>query len=374
MTERHRRQNVSKKETYQRKNLTFEGRKRIIFIHDLLKTGNIYSRSQICSLMKDAMNGLDIDTAERTISRDIQFMRNEFHAPLPARCTRKGIYYEEDRREEYELPLELLREDEYAETFVACSLMARQLDINDPFNQLVLDILKSKHDSFSERFKQILSNITEKNSRIIPLHSVDINVLRTAISALTEEKKLEFDYRKANGEISHCIVSPYKFILEQEELYIRAFCDKKECKNSDDKDISSNSGIRTYALSRISECNIIDEPRTLEKAKDTSCGAWGAYRDDKGKIVQGPCLIQFSETASPYIKETWGGPEDPTSVHGEYFPSPEGGCILKLNCPPSEDIVGLILKWGKNAKALKPKILVDKVKEHIKALAESYEI
>ena len=41
-----------------------------------------------------------------------------------------------------------------------------------------------------------------------------------------------------------------KFILEQEELYIRAFCDKKECKNSDDKEIMNIFTLKIVATDR----------------------------------------------------------------------------------------------------------------------------
>lgn len=71
----------------------------------------------------------------------------------------------------------------------------------------------------------------------------DLELLRAAV---LRSRKLEVEYRKVNGEISHRRLQPYGLIVKQGEWYLAAFCE-------------GAMGVRTFKCERFDSVQLLEE-------------------------------------------------------------------------------------------------------------------
>lgn len=77
-----------------KKNNTNLRLERIILIHKEIKKGKLPCTNKLRDICRKALDSEKLSTA--TISRDIDFLRGRFHAPIEYDSSKKGYYYSED--------------------------------------------------------------------------------------------------------------------------------------------------------------------------------------------------------------------------------------------------------------------------------------
>jgi predicted DNA-binding transcriptional regulator YafY len=125
--------------------------------------------------------------------------------------------------------------------------------------------------------------------------------------------------------------------------------------------------MRTFALSRMREVEVLPEPFTRPKefdANDYLKGSFGIFKGgDDFEVV-----IQFDRWAADLVRERrWHWSQ-------ELIDLPKGGGIrLRMRLNNLTEVERWVLSWGTHATVIRPKKLATRLRDITKELAERYE-
>ena len=240
----------------------------------------------------------------------------------------------------FTLPKGLFTKEEYQKTLESLFVMNEQLHDETLYN--VIEKLK-RREKTEERSAELSGNILVDGGTWGDERK--FSDLLSVISHATEEKEaLYIEYVDRGGECTHRTVLPHLLVLKQNIWYIYAYCKLRE-------------EFRLFKLGRIRSVMKTGElfERLPFKREDIPLSFWKTESVDAKFQVSPECL--------PFVEE-WLGVSNVYERDGAYFAE----AIL----PDDESLIGKILSAGAGFKVLSPEPLVQKVKEEIKKLSESY--
>ena len=209
---------------------------RLSKIHAKIKSGRYPNTKQLAKIL---------DVSVPTISRDIEFLRDRFEAPICYDATQRGYFYEE----EFEMPLNMISSKDVLFLSLVKQLMT-QYEGSPVYNEIssIIDFLTdSKGVGKSEFLKRVAAP---------PLPKVVVNedVWNIVIESLKENTIIKFDYNgRWNTSTTHRMLRPYQILL-QDGLYFVFGYDE----NAD----GGKGGERLFNLSRMK--NLENTKRTFE--------------------------------------------------------------------------------------------------------------
>jgi len=285
----------------------------------------------------------------RTIKRDIEFLLDQWGAPIKYDRSKHGYYYTEPN---YKLPaIDISESDLFA---IAIAEKTLQQYKNTP----LFDRLKTVFD-------KILLSLPEKVT-IDPLwvegrvtHFPDavtvINpeIWETIFKGLKELKTINISYQTPSHEESmNRLIDPYHCVSYQGNWYLVGHCHYKET-------------ILTFAFSRIKYAELqstlfaIPEDFNFE---DWSDGHFGIHWGDKQYTVK----IQFAPETAPFIKERqW-------HISQKITKKKDGSIILSMKISNLSSVRWWVLSWGASAKIISPKHLVERIKGELQSSLKQY--
>ena len=198
---------------------------RLSKIHAKIKSGCYPNTKQLA---------FDNEVSVPTISRDIEFLRDRFGAPICYDAAQRGYYYEED----FEMPLNMISSKDVLFLSLVKQLMT-QYEGSPIYNEIssIIDFLT---DSQGVGKSDFLKRVAAP-----PLPKVIVNedAWNIVIECLKENTIIKFDYNgRWNTSTTHRMLRPYQILL-QDGLYFVFGYDE----NAD----NGKGGERLFNLSRM---------------------------------------------------------------------------------------------------------------------------
>ncbi len=210
---------------------------RYLWFHSRLKSGR-YPK------LFDLSEKFEI--SQRQASREIEFMRLFFDAPIEYSSEETGYFYSDDK---FELPGIWASEEE-----IVTLIIAKRLAQTIPHKRR-----KKRFDTFIKKFLSDtgidISTLEKKISiKNIRFYKVDPAVFEIVVLGLSTDMKVKIHYSSPYKDAPGMrIVSPLHLLLYMGNWHLFAYCDEKK-------------EIRDFVLSRISDSEITDI-RIPEKLK-----------------------------------------------------------------------------------------------------------
>jgi predicted DNA-binding transcriptional regulator YafY len=291
------------------------------------------------------------EISQKTAQRDIEFMRDRIGAPLEYSHIDRGYYYTDKG---YELPPIWLNESELVAFILAKRLAAAIPDRNlkDSLSTFINKFSSRVSDKVGFNLDDIQDKISLKN---IEYYTVDENLFRKVVNALFSKKSLEIQYYSPHkDERTKRKIFPLHLLDYMGNWHLVSFCTLK-------------NGLRNFALSRIEECDYIDEkiplPTDLPLIKAYIRKTFGIFHGGQSREVS----LKFSPKASRTVKEQiWHKKQKIKELK-------DGSVILNIPVADFTEIKREILKYGAEVEALKPLILKKEIIEEIKKMREIYQ-
>ncbi len=293
----------------------------------------------------------EFETSQKTAQRDIEFMRDRIGAPLEYSHADRGYYYTDKG---YELPPIWLNESELVAFILAKRLATAIPDRNlkDSLNKFINKLSSRLSDKVGFNLDDIQDKISLKN---IEYYTVDEGLFRKVVNALFTKKSLAIQYYSPHkDERTNRKIIPLHLLDYMGNWHLISFCTLKK-------------GLRNFALSRIEECNYIDEkislPTGLPPIKTYIRKTFGIFHGGQNHDVS----LKFSPKASRTVKEQiWHKKQKIKELK-------DGSIILNVPVAYFTEIKREILKYGAEVEVLKPLRLKKEIIEEIRKMKKIYQ-
>ena len=313
---------------------------RMMRIHSELKNGSYPN----CSSMAREM-----EVSTKTISRDIDFMRDRMLLPIEYDPSLHGYYY---TRTVESMPTIDISEGE----LLALSIARKSLDRykGTPFEKPLQNALNKISANLPKTIKANLSELSETISfKLSSLANFDEQTLQTITKAVLDRKTVEFQYKKSgNADNELRVVDPYHLTNFHGKWYLLGHDHKRQA-------------IRTFLLGRASNPRILSTSFKLPENFSVDDFLWNGFgiwtRKGSHKVE-----IAISGPATEYISEnTWHPTQDIKRL-------PDGSLRLCFRLNSLDEIANWMLNWGTNAKAIEPAELAELVRQKAQSIVDLY--
>ena len=176
------------------------------------------------------------------------------------------------------------------------------------------------------------------------------DILSVLNDGIEKNLMVDMEYVDVKGQSSKRTLEPHVLILKQGEWYVYGYCHLKE-------------DFRVFKLSRLKYVTL--SAKTFERREYSldflKNSSW------QNNLKSEHILLSVSEEARAGIEE-WLGMDASGEKKDE-----NGNTFFEADMPITEWLVGKIMSFGRGVKVLKPKSLVEKIREEAKAVCRSYE-
>ncbi len=313
---------------------------RMLLIHKALQRGGFPNCSRLAE---------ELEVSTKTISRDIDFMRDRMLMPIEYEPSEHGYCY---TREVESLPTIDISEGE----LLALSVAQKALDhykgtpFEKPLANAFNKLSASLPDTITANLTELSDTISFKHGR---LSKLDEETLKIAIKGALEKRVLKFHYKKpGDGALEERVANPYHVTNYLGKWYLLAW------------DHARNA-MRTFLLARASRLELGKETFQIppEFSVDdylwTSFGIWSSTGNHKVAIRIQPSLAE-------YISENVWHPSQKIESNDD------GSVIVHFKLGGLEEVAQWILSWGNQAEALEPNALRALVKKQAQSVVDLY--
>ena len=316
---------------------------RMILIDEQLRKNRYPNRAKLADLL---------EVNQKTIQRDVDFLRDRMKAPIQYDRRRKGFYYTDQT---WFFPaVQLKAQDLFS------MLIARQA-IEQYRGTPLANELQSIYDRIVGPLTQKISvtsnNVSPAVSFSAPATlSVKEDVWNAIIQALRTNKTVRIRHRSIGKEnYEEKTICPYHLVCLQGEWYVLA-------------GTLASEEVRQYALGRIAKAIVSRIPATVPEgfdATDLLNHTFGRFVSKKDlKTIE----VRIDKKMGPlFADRRWHAMQKiETLPSGDYvisFPVSASGPW------PYFHVINWILSWGRYAKVLNPPELADMVRVEIREMA-----
>tara|TARA_B000000557_G_scaffold256541_1_gene248845 strand:- start:4 stop:945 length:942 start_codon:yes stop_codon:yes gene_type:complete len=313
----------------------------MLFIHKALQKGGYPNCSKLAR---------ELEVSSKTISRDIDFMRDRMLLPIEYEPSEHGYEY---TREVESFPTIDISEGE----LLALSIARKALDhykgtpFEKPLSNAFNKLAASLPDTITANLEQLSETISFKHGQ----HSqLDEETLQLAIKSALEKRLLSFDYKKAgeNG-VEKRLVEPFHVTNYLGKWYLIARDRRRKA-------------MRTFLLARAANLEIqkdtfqIPDDFSVDDYLWSSFGIWSKSGDHE-------VAIEIKPKLADYVSENvWHSTQ---SIE----PMDDGSIRVRFRLGNLEEICQWILGWGDQAKALEPPELRELLKARAQAICMLYD-
>jgi predicted DNA-binding transcriptional regulator YafY len=304
---------------------------RMLRIHQAFQSGGFPNASTLAR---------EIEVATKTIHRDIQFMRDRLGLPIEFDSNKNGYHYTE---EVSAFPTLQITEGELFALVVAEKALQQYRGTS--FEKPLLSAIKKMEQALPDTISLNLADIGQTISfrtRAEPI--LDLKIFDALAKAVAGRKQLELHYRKpGQTKTEPRLVDPYHLANINGEWFLFAYDHARK-------------DIRTFVPARIQ--SVKPTGKTFERSQRFSLekrlrDSFGVHSGEGEYEV----IIRFNARAADYVREKkWHQSQQLRELKG-------GGVELKLKLSSLAEIARWVLSWGGDAKVLKPRELVESVKQ-----------
>jgi len=300
-------------------------------IHHALQSGNYPNATTLAA---------ELEVSEKSIQRDLDFMRDRIQLPIEYDGSRFGYYY---TQEVGSFPTVQISEGELFALLVAEK--ALQQYRGTTFERPLISAFKKIADSLPDTVSLNLAEWEQTISfrtRAEPI--LNLQIFDSLAKATSGQQQLEITYRKPGQEKPETrVVDPYHLANVNGEWFLFAFDHLR-------------TDIRTFVPARIRQARLTGKKfKRPEKfsVEQTLRGSFGVH-SGKGRH---DVVIHFDPTVADYIREKRWHPSQ------KLRPLPRGGVALHMQISSLAEVERWILSWSGHAVPVAPAELVGSVKQ-----------
>jgi predicted DNA-binding transcriptional regulator YafY len=310
---------------------------------------NILNQRRTPISRQDLMERLGCSQA--TLYRLVAELRDFLGAPIEQDPDNRGFFYDRSYEQPFELPGIWISPGE-----LQALLTARQV-----LSNVQPGLLEGELSSLQGRITSLLQqrgveaeggesriHIQNVAGRAVPAH-----MFQDVLGALVGRKRLEIRYHgRRRDQESERVVSPQRLTQYRNSWYLDAWCHQAE-------------GLRSFALERIREQNLLDE-----EARNVPAAELSAHFDQSYGIFSGPAEhtaeLRFSPEMARWVSEEIWHPDQ----RGEL--EPDGSWLLKVPFSSARELTMDILRYGSEVEVLGPDFLREAVAAEARRTADRY--
>jgi len=269
----------------------------------------------------------------KTIRRDLEMLRDIYHAPVHFNREQQGWEYTE---ETYHLPAVIITEGELVALFLASQTlqMAQGTSHADDLQRAIQKLSEFLPDKVSLHW-QALDQMQSFRQTVTTLH--DIDIFRELADAVLHSRQLCIRYWTASRDAeTERIVDPYHLACVDGSWYLLAYCHKRQA-------------VRMFSPGRIRGLKQTGE--TFTRPADFQIGD---FFDGTFKVVSESTRplqkvrLKFAPAAAKYIREKiWH-----VTQHLESLA--DGSVILEMSLRSLIEVRRWVLSWGSECEVLHP--------------------
>lgn len=310
-------------------------------IFSALKAGGAHGRSSLAA---------EIEVTEKTIQRDIDFMRERLNMPIVYNRAKQSYEFAEPIEN---FPMIELSESELVAVFVAQKALAQyrgtpfEHSLRAAFEKLTANL----HGKISLSWDELDSRLSFRNFEASPL---DLQIFQAVSTAVRNGVLLEFDYKKSESTVyQRRIIEPYHLGCVQNRWYCFG------------EDTAKRGEVRVFVLARMQNAKATDckfkatRNFSIEKYLQNSFGVFnskGAYK----------IRLWFDAFAAQYVRERAWHPSQ--KIHE----LANGELELTLQLSDFVEIEQWVLSWGVHSRVLSPKVFINRLRQIIQTQQQFY--
>jgi predicted DNA-binding transcriptional regulator YafY len=293
----------------------------------------------------------ELEVHQRTIHRDLDFLRNSWGAPLEYCPKRHGFFY---RDADYAVPLLRLSEGELIALFLAERVMQHYQ--GTPYEHDLATAFRKLTAHLPEQVTIDLSHLQESFSFRGPISDVgDLRCFTRLARAVREGQQLELVYWTASRNETCCrVVDPYHLTSIAGELYLIAFCHLRE-------------SVRMFAPSRIRSARETGEH--FERPADFRIENYldGTFRAIRGEGKVRQIRLRFTAEAARYVREKEWHPTQ------KLKDKTNGGVEMTLRLSYLDEVKKWVMAYGAECEVLEPTELREMLREELRLTMKMYQ-
>ena len=289
-----------------------------------------------------------LEVSLRTIMRDLEFLRDQYNAPIEYDSFHKGYYFTDKT---FFVKRGMLSEAELLTVSTMLPLMDQYK--NTPLENAFKSVFEKLYDMLPTEIKVDSSFINDVQFISDPLPKIDVEIFNGIFTSICNKKTVQFGYRSIeNTEWVPREFDPYKVICQKGNWYVFGFCHKHQ-------------KFMVYSLSRMKDLIILDEFNFIEDFEkhihiDPNIGIWN--NDVEPIKIE----LLFSKEINTYILErTWHKDQDCKQ-------NDDGSVYLSFTSNQTQELKYWIMSFGSAVKVLSPETLREDIKRELLKSIESF--
>ena len=286
------------------------------------------------------------EVTQKTVQRDINYMKYSLGAPLEYERDRRGYYYTD---KSWFLPALLMGEGD----LLAVLLAGRVMDVyhGTPAAPILRNIFKKITDLLPEKVLIQPEIINARFSFTLPPSRIIKNEVWTMTArGLLNQKALAVEYRRpGDRNPSSFKLNPYHLANLQGEWYLFGAAEGRD-------------EVKQYSLSRIAKAKLTDESFVIPREFDPAAlvkGAFGRFAVP-GKVYG--IRLRFEKEVAEWVREkVWHERQKITKRQ-------DGAVELAFKAGGLFEVMRWVLSWGHQVHVLAPQELKKMVNDEIKLM------
>lgn len=290
-----------------------------------------------------------LGVTERTVRKDIDFMRDRFSAPISSTKV-KGYYYTEL---DWRLPTIPLSEGE----LFALTLGAQMLSAyaGSAYQSHLEGAIARLAERLPEQTWVDLQQLAQQKVLVRAGAELDLDpeIWQQLEQACKDRRQVQIHYFTAGRNTeSERIIDPYLLHFTRSNPCVTGFCHTRKA-------------VRDFRVDRIRKLVVLSSQFETNTEFDPKVYFAGAFQHELSGELQ-DVAIWFDVATAPYIYERRWHPSQSIDSHSD------GSLTLKFVVRGLNEVKRWVLYYGKGAKVMSPQKLVEMVEEEINVMQRQY--
>lgn len=287
------------------------------------------------------------EVAQKTIQRDIEYLRDALGAPIEYDRDKKGYYYTDTT---WFLPAMSLTEGDLFYLLLASKVVEqyRGTPVADHVEQVFRKVAEHLPDAISLKPEWVFGHFSFTSP---PSKPVDVGIWETVVRGLLHRRSVRIVYRAMTAKAGKDrVIDPYHMANLQGEWYLFAWCHRERM-------------IIQFAVPRIRSAVLVDGtfeiPKDFNPAKLLENTFGRFVLADKVQTVR----LRFDKEVAPWVLERQWSPRQ------KAIKRKDGAVELSFPAAGLFEVFRWVLSWGHHVKVLEPGELREMVEDEIRTIS-----
>lgn len=314
---------------------------RLVAIHSAISSGEWSTASAMAA---------ELGVSQRTIERDIEFLRDRLHAPI--RFDRKAHRYYYDRP--FVFPTLRLTEGEMI-VFLLGEMLLKQW-VGSPYEEFIRSAMDKVRYAMNSEVHLSPNDLQRLVSFQVSSPRGDQDIVAdhysTIFRAIEKHRILRIRYTAmSSAETTEREVDPYHLTVREGAYYLIAYCHLRR-------------SYRIFALDRMESVTATGERFTPDVSFDADSylsSSWGLEKGDVYEVV-----VRFDNEQARYIRERkWHSTQRIVEL--------QDGCLeFRVSVEGLGEIRRWVMQFGSHAEVIEPPELREAVSQEVAAMWSTY--